>query len=1656
MKSVEELLAQLESEGSVDALLRQTVRPELAAMLDRCAWVRTFDAEVFQVLQESGQDVTFEEVVECPQVRSVPGREGAYRLRRKAREAALARLVPDGEVPPALRELSARLAKHFHERGRWRDELDQLIVAEPKAATALLRRLYAEADQRFDTTACQALLDLVYARGSLADWELVAEQNRLERYLVARTFWRDKFRQSSRFLPPRGSEEAFERLLDDDSPNRLQLFADDGMGKTMHLYELIARRAVPEPRRLACALIDFGLTQIGNVLREPWLILLEIAHQLNQQLDEPLFDDFLKQYGRLRARLLLPQFAVEALVPGQLDGDSEEERERLRDGVRREFFAVLAQPAVARRVMMVFDTLEVVTHAECVNAPDAHAPFVEELADLARRLPAARIVMSGRHDLRDEIEEFERSFGPIEHLKLHRLNAEEARHYLRVHRKLNVGEDVIEAAVAASDAGNGGAQPLVLAIMADTIAQEPTISADVVRGLDEPHLYVLINRIVLRIPDVRVRWLLRYGVVPRLLSRRFVGDVLLPFLQQGIRGDSSDDDPAWDRKPVGAESVQAFPVDPGADLDVDDLWAQLRRYAITYSWVEPVEPDVLRFHPVVATPMRELLREYPVFAKLNQAASDYFEGRAEEDPGDRARLLREALYHRLVLDVGHAIADWQRRTHDMATDPEVAAALADEVLDLAVREPILLPRQVVAEARVERALANLRQATAPGAARDSRLWDLAREDVELASSVLTADGARLAACRAALLVRDGAPEQALAVVAAQLAGDVRPADELILHVRRGDALALTGAGQADAQYLAAIALGPRAGLREVDVATLHWKRAKALDERDDLDAAREACQQGLAVAPDGTAALAALLVLRGRLDLRVGRPSAASTEVPLPRGDRLRHEANLLLASAALAYWDPDRALHLADEAVAAARERRAENAEAGIELAEAREIRARVRAALDDARGAQVDLEAAALVWDTIASHGACRCFAEIAKLQLRRVGDLQRADAALVRAESLIAERAITDLGDVRLRRAEYLAWGGIGIPQKLVTRVVEELRAANAPPGVCARAALEGLCLPGHEPVGALLIALNRALEEVQPAGARLAMLEDLDRCPPLSGLDPSELRRLRELLAGPELRRQVDRYPARDRRVALVRLADVARITGDYAESRRLLVAAHALRFDAPETPFVRLQLARAAVRAGHTELIEFIGVPELGVASTAGQRPGLAAPSLIDTANKLLDDDRMRYLAKGVLRYAALWSALRLLKHPRVVEIATDLQRLIHRRSPETAPVHGPLGPLPEALRPAVRTDHPTLDIFLRVDGNELVVRALVPGVRSAREGRIGGDDDPVVAAVVRAIARPGTLDPQLAELFTDRAMVGPRLANALLCGGRSGDFLGDEPVDIRLWTEGAPLAMVPWELAAADGGNTLLTTDPRVRHLYRGFLDAEEEPAPARTGQPTVLIIRPSVRDRRNAPGMITTTLVPIAGQYTAAGMRVLTADSVELTSLVDLVAKQPPDIVHIAAGFVEAGGGAAVDISSGVAGQVRLPGIDHHRLTATGFASAMAETGARPVIVLDPPAVSHVSVQAAQLLLRNAFAAEVAAIAVIPAVIATGLVRFSSQDALYRRLPRALAAGHPVAAVVDEIRALSGAAPHTTDAFGFPPTALFAARPQHRIVTGP
>ena len=55
----------------------------------------------------------------------------------------------------------------------------------------------------------RGLLDLVRAREPHQDWQLTDTVNDLERYLTARTYWRDSYRKAARFYRPPEAEKAF-------------------------------------------------------------------------------------------------------------------------------------------------------------------------------------------------------------------------------------------------------------------------------------------------------------------------------------------------------------------------------------------------------------------------------------------------------------------------------------------------------------------------------------------------------------------------------------------------------------------------------------------------------------------------------------------------------------------------------------------------------------------------------------------------------------------------------------------------------------------------------------------------------------------------------------------------------------------------------------------------------------------------------------------------------------------------------------------------------------------------------------------------------------------------------------------------------------------------------------------------------------------------------------------------------------------------------------------------------------------------------------------------------------------------------------------------------------------------------------------------------
>ena len=889
------------------------------------------------------------------------------------------------------------------------------------------------------------------------------------------------------------SGAALKELLSTSPPHTLQLFGTGGMGKTMHLNALVARMAVPEPARLSCAIVDLDLLQLGNAVRWPWLVLVEIAHQLNQQLYEPLFDGFLAKHGKLRAYLLRPQFLGDA-IPGQLSLDLSE-ADQIAGDVRHQFFDIIETGGVGSALLLVFDTLERVTHLEDVRTTGDPSEFLEQMSALRRRLPQARMVLSGRFDLRDELDDLESRFGEMRHLELQRLGEDASLRYLRRKRKLRAGADVIAAALDSANAAGEGALPFKLALLADAIAQRPDTTAEEIRELREPELIYVIKRVVDHMDDFRLRWMLLFGVIPRLLSRQFAVEVMAPYLEQAVRGDSD-----VGQALANAGAAVSFKTQPDATVEADQLWTKLTRYAASYSWVEMVAPDVLRFHPDVIGPLRDLVSREPVFKRINADAVAYFERQASADPDDRPRMLREVLFHKASVE-GGLPGDWRVEVRRPSIDPAVAAALAEQVIELGTEPDSKIGRDVVAEARVERALATLRLASAPDAPRGGVAWDQAREDVEAAERIQSPRGPRLIAARAALLINDADASAAIELLE-PLRSISPPEDRLIIHIRHADALAQQFSPDADKQYRSALRDARKLGVREEDLAVLAWRRATALDRRDDLTAAAAACKEALALAPAGGPVYAALSLLHGQVSLRCGQTSAArdSAAVAVDRGGRLAHDARLLRVAAELATWAPETALELVDDAVLVAAGDDADSAEAGIRLAQARELRGVVRAQLRDIGGAVEDLEAAGFLWDSISSEGARRTHLKIAEIYLRGPADIDRAKLALGRAEKVPGDQGGEDGARADLLRAEWQARAGIGQPEALVDAALVEFATCQAPPGVRARAGLDGLALGLSRPPERWLQEMNARLAEVRPAqpASSCSAISSVARC------------------------------------------------------------------------------------------------------------------------------------------------------------------------------------------------------------------------------------------------------------------------------------------------------------------------------------------------------------------------------------------------------------------------------------------------------------------------------------------------------------------------------------------------------------------------------
>ena len=317
-----ELIAKGFSLEQIASILRP---PGEAAVLQRPALLRALDPGVYEVVTSDIEDVPpLRELAASGLIEALPRRSDTYRLTESQR-----RLLGHDEqrTTSAVRELSARLVGLFDAREDHVEALYHRIAVDPDDAVAHFERLFDEADKRFDLNGCHDLVGALNDRAALLSSRHRAIIEDRERYLASRGKWVVDWYRSARFVSPDSNLDIFKDLLDGGQGRSLLLWARGGMGKTMHVRWLIARQCVPRPDSVPCARVDFDFVEPRTAAREPWLLLLEMAAQLDPQLALEPFDPLLSQYGHHRRRL-------EPRVRGEGDIDSGWRRDRIARGRR--------------------------------------------------------------------------------------------------------------------------------------------------------------------------------------------------------------------------------------------------------------------------------------------------------------------------------------------------------------------------------------------------------------------------------------------------------------------------------------------------------------------------------------------------------------------------------------------------------------------------------------------------------------------------------------------------------------------------------------------------------------------------------------------------------------------------------------------------------------------------------------------------------------------------------------------------------------------------------------------------------------------------------------------------------------------------------------------------------------------------------------------------------------------------------------------------------------------------------------------------------------------------------------------------------------------------------------------------------------------------
>lgn len=1532
-----ELAARLKELG-VEGLLRLIAQSPRSQVLRRCAAVRSFDRALYE--QVLAPDMApepappFSEVVGWSEVEAVPRRPGEFRVRD--------RLAAEGEEPLGgadLVRLCGAVAA-FCERGgpdRSLDLLHALAVADPGRAELLFADLYARADGQVDLARCHDLLGAVAERYESLPETFRGRIDAGRAYYRARSLWSDEYYKTRMYLERPALTDALGQFVEGNGPWIANLYAHGGMGKTATIRWLISRHCVPAPRRIPVARIDFDFDSPFRLATNAPLLLLKLARQLDEQIEDQPFTP-------LRQHLEL-----------EIDEDSATASPSPEDYVAGllERFAAACRQHVGP-ILLVFDTVEVAI------VDRAELDRILLLLSRLREMADVRALFAGRYDLREAHPPFDALPGSVS-IPIRPFTDEEATVYLGKRRGID------DPAMVQAIVGRSGGLPFKLSLFADIVRTTPGLTPADVLAYQEVDTFHLIRRIVKRLPDKKLHWVLRYGAIPRRLTSSFVRDVMVPLLGPAMAGKVDYDDgesgvDAADREDV---FVTRLLESPSETIDVDALWNELRRYAsLQSSWIaeDAAHPDTLTFHADVLNPMRRLLERQKVFSLLHERAIAHFDGLARAGGAAAAEHTRQAVYHRFQLGADDRESYWRQALDRAlaARDLVGARALAVEItgpdyadgilpLERADGTPVVQPA-TLAEALSMEAQLLVRRARAGDRGED---WAQASVASSKANGLLAQQGrgndAGLAVVRASLALHDGATGvardwldgAAAATPAQQLALDLVRFEVALLEEELGALGPSVGEARARAAALGFFGAGPPPQV------LLDREPESVESGIVTTEAARQRGMQRFDLALGTLASWDALLARRGAAQARAEwgieiavilieahEPDAAAERlrplVATTKEGPMRAPALLALARAEGAAFLPREALKRCAE-VAALASPQVLSLEPALDL-----VMAWALATLYEVDESRIAFERAVSGFRSLGdARAAADCVEAAARVELHHFQDVAAAQKLVEEFEGGAWTRAAR--ARMRALRVELAIRRGAGSteppifpadvaglpPAEAIALIAAAMRAAPTQPAL-------------DEWAGPLCAAVS----QIMPESARPGFLFTLrlgDRT-----LSPAAAAGLRRLLPAATARGLAS--SPFDTVQRLLHLAEALRVCGDVRAAAAALRRAEALQL--AERPLAGLALAR--IRAALREPPSAASKLLKRVRKDFADHRGLRAVALLEEAERIAGASPSR--------------ARRLLDEVEASAKGSTLHRLIADRIQAVRRAAGGTARRPARPRKRVRRkpkaklakaagpEGPAVVTLSRAGKGALVHSTLFGGeaARPAPPEIFGGP-----------LRRDQFVNPTLLNVLAMKPReVARTLYDYLFVAGV--DTLGPMQ-DVRFLCDEIRWHAMPWEMALqvlprAPG-------DERQPCFYRASLtrpvpSPDTRPAPSPRPTPlSIIVVRPSTRKNSLASRML-------IAAYRAAGMAPLALDAERLTSDFVPLLRRPGGyaLVHITTSLAESRSGAVVledGLSSGL------------------LVKMIGAAGKRPFIVLDPPRPASPHEAWRQVLLRNCVGAE-------------------------------------------------------------------------------